>query len=69
MILGMLIRRWQIIEKGLPDPVDVTAGHEHLDPSKTTLRLVYVLEQALGGAMRETAVEWILRRSIIIHSL
>jgi hypothetical protein len=63
MILGMLIRRWQIIQSGSSDPITVDCD-DH-DQSKITLRLVHVLEQALGSALRESAVQWIINRRII----
>lgn len=52
---------------GRPDPIaqsTVEAGDQ--DPAKLTLRLVYVLEQALGTCMGESAVQWALRRSTVI---
>ena len=48
---------------GHPDPVVSTPSDTlDCDPAKLTLRLVYVLEQALGTTMGESAVQWALRR-------
>lgn len=65
MILGCLIRRWQTMAGGV-DPVTPASDD---DPSKLTLRLVCVLEQALGQSMGQSAVQWALQRRNLLDNL
>lgn len=68
MVIGLLIRRAQIIKETGIDPFDIkltVPSHDFGLRSRTMLRLVYILEQGLQSKQSaQSAIEWILDRSI-----
>lgn len=72
MVIGLLIRRAQMIKSSGVDPFQLKSSvnsSTSLDfglKSRTMLRLVYILEQGLKSKQSpQSAIEWILDRSII----
>lgn len=71
MVIGLLIRRAQMIKNTSIDPFNLkTAASTQLNSqdfglkSRTMLRLVYILEQGLQSKQSaQSAIEWILDRS------
>lgn len=72
MVIGLLIRRSQLMASGELDPFEeLTKPADDLDqPSRTILRVVYALEQGLQSKVSEnSAIEWTISRSKLIESL
>lgn len=72
MVIGLLIRRSQLMASGEADPFEaLTRPADDLDqPSRTVLRLVYALEQGLQSKVSEdSAIEWTISRSTLVESL
>ena len=73
MVIGLLIRRAQLIKRTDVDPFNLKAPSPSLPPqfiqdfgmrNRTMLRLVYILEQGLQSKQSaQSAIEWILDRS------
>lgn len=73
MVIGLLIRRAQLIKRTGVDPFNLKAPSLSLPPqliqdfgmrNRTMLRLVYILEQGLQSKQSaQSAIEWILDRS------
>ena len=69
MVIGLLIRRAQLIKSAGVDPFNLNAAfpslpHDFSLRSRTMLRLVYILEQGLQSKQStQSAIEWILDRS------
>ncbi|KAI8371352.1 inositol hexakisphosphate-domain-containing protein [Radiomyces spectabilis] len=83
IIIAQILRRTQLIARGLPDPFpiagwkypsskssEIVRGLEEAGKNRTLLRLVYVLEKALGSKMApHSAIEWALDRGEVVESL
>ncbi|KAI9192964.1 inositol hexakisphosphate-domain-containing protein [Polychytrium aggregatum] len=83
MVVAMLIRRAQIMAKGLDDPVPINYFHlnegsqselwnmeENEVQNRALLKLVQVLEISLGGKVKNrSAIEWALARGPLIDDL
>lgn len=73
MVIGLLIRRAQLIKRTGVDPFNLKTPSPSLPPqliqdfgvrNRTMLRLVYILEQGLQSKQSaQSAIEWILDRS------
>ena len=65
MVIGLLIRRAQIIHASGSDPFNISSQtlQDFNSKSRTMLRLVYILEQGLQSKQSsQSAIEWILAR-------
>jgi hypothetical protein len=86
MVVAMILRRAQILHSGLPDPFNISSlssssrgnagagssssSDSRSSDSKTTLRLVYMLEQGLSSkASPRSAIDWALARGPLIEDL
>lgn len=70
MVIGLLIRRAQIIHATGQDPFHFTQPVTQESKSRTMLRLVYILEQGLKSKQSsQSAIEWILARTGTIDKL
>lgn len=73
MVIGLLIRRAQMIKNTAADPFNLkypltVAPQDFGLKSRTMLRLVYILEQGLQSKQSaQSAIEWILDRSTHPH--
>lgn len=66
MVIGLLIRRAQIIHATGNDPFNISSQslQDFNSRSRTMLRLVYILEQGLQSKQSsQSAIEWIFARS------
>lgn len=75
MVVAMILRRAQILQSGQPDPFHISlssarSSTDSRSDSKTTLRLVYMLEQGLSSkASPRSAIDWALARGPLIEDL
>lgn len=72
MVIGLLIRRAQIIHATGSDPFNISSQsfQDFNSKSRTMLRLVYILEQGLQSKQSsQSAIEWILARGNMIDKL
>jgi hypothetical protein len=75
MVVAMILRRAQILQSGAPDPFHISSSSrssssDSRSDSKTTLRLVYMLEQGLSSkASPRSAIDWALARGPLIEDL
>lgn len=74
MVIGLLIRRAQLVKSSGIDPFHLKTAvasviplHDFGTRNRTMLRLVYILEQGLQSKQSaQSAIEWILDRSITL---
>jgi hypothetical protein len=66
MVVAMILRRSQILNKTNTDPLMVSEGIP-LNSSKTMLRLVHMLERGLSQSA--SAISWTLERGSMIDDL
>ncbi|KAJ3280819.1 hypothetical protein HK104_000390 [Borealophlyctis nickersoniae] len=85
MVVGILIRRAQLLAAGEPDPIPVPGGQSNLSEgsqldllniaesesqNRAMLRLVYVLEKGLSTTSSpRSAIDWVLARGPLIADL